>query len=245
MNTNDLGTAIAAVNAGKQVTLIPSPVSFSIAGGGQQLQQGAWSYHDGGSFGIGGVPTRSHATSQQADGSQLFSITGPYRATGLWYLAVSTVGWKSGQHTLSCDYMYIDGPDGMHEFDGRQTDAAGNGENCSTAYVKNYPDVAPDGSLVVSGPQGEWLVGKSGLVTPFPPGVWCPRSTVMNFDFEAEDFGIVSVGVGANNYPIGQNFKAIPTNWTKNQMIIQVQIYCSRDTGNTPLSVAVNNLSLV
>jgi hypothetical protein len=243
MNTNDLMTAIVAVNSGKQVTLTASPVSFDI-NEGQQLQQGVWNYHDGGTFGIGGLPTRTHATSRQADGSQLFSITGPAKATGLWYIAVPTVGWKSGQHTLSCDYMYISGPDGMDELDGRLTDAAGNGENCSTACVWNYPDVAPNNALVVSGPQGQWEDTKTRL-TPFQPGVWYPRSTVMEFDFEAATFGIVGVGVGENNYPIEQNFKAIPTNWTKNQMIIQVQIYCSGDTGNTPLSVAVNNLSLL
>ena len=244
MNTNDLGTAIAAVNAGKQVTLVPSPVSFSI-NEGQQLQQGVWNYHDGGTDGIGGVPTRSHATVQQKDGSQLFSLTGPQKATGLWYLAVPITGWASGQHTLSCDYMPVSGPDGMDEFDGRATDAAGNGENCSTACVWNYPDVAPPNSLVVSGPQGEWVVQPNVTLASFQPKVWIPRATVMEFDFSAETFGVVSVQVGASTYPIGQNFKAIPTNWTKNQMIIQVQIYASADTGNTPLSVAVNNLSLV
>jgi hypothetical protein len=245
MNTNDLSAAIAAVNAGKKVTLVATPISFSIGSEGQQLQQGTWNYHDGGSFGIGGVPTSSHATSQQADGSQLFSITGPYKATGLWYLAVPTVGWKSGQHTLSCDYMYISGPDGMDELDGRLTDAVGNGENCSTACVWNYPDVAPPNSLVVSGAQGQWVVEPGVTLIPFQKAVWFHRETVMEFDFEAETFGIVSVQAGANTCPISQNFKAIPTNWTKNQMIIQVQIYASEDTGNSPISVAVNNLSLI
>jgi hypothetical protein len=245
MNTNDLSAAIAAVNAGKQVTLVASPVSFSIGGGGQQLQQGTWNYHDGGTFGIGGLPTRTHATSRQADGSQLFSITGPYKATGLWYLAVPTVGWKSGQHTLSCDYMYVSGPDGMDELDGRLEDSAGDGENCSTACVWQYPDVGPNNSLVVSGAQGQWVVEPGVTLTPFQKAVWTPRSTVMEFDFEAETFGEVSVQVGANTYPVTQNFKAIPSGWTRNEMLIQVQIYASEDTGNTPLSVAVNNLSLV
>lgn len=247
MNTNDLSAAIAAVNAGKQVTLIPSPLGFDI-NEGQQLQAGFSNsnYHDGGTFGIGGVATRSHVTSAQKDGSQLFSITGPYKATGLWYLAVSTVGWKSGQHVLSCDYMYVSGPDGMHELDGRAVDANGFGENCSTAYVKHYPDVAPDGSLVVSGPTGQWVLDKTGLVMPFPAGIWVPRATVMEFDFEHEMFGIVSVQIGSNIYPVNQNFKALPTNWTRNEMLIQLQPYCSADTGNgPPLSVAINNLSLV
>src|ERR1035441_10383406 len=112
MNTNDLSAAMAAVNAGKQVALIASPVSFDI-NEGQQLQQGNPGYREGGTFGIGGVPTRSHSTSLQQDGSRLFSITGPAKATGLWYFAVPTVGWKSGQHILSCDYMQVSGPDGM------------------------------------------------------------------------------------------------------------------------------------
>jgi len=248
MNTNDLSAAIAAVNAGQQVTLIASPVSFDIIDGQQQeLQQGNWGYRDGGTYGIGGVATRSHGTAQQKDGSQLFSITGPYKATGLWYLKVPTVGWKSGQHVLSCDYMYLSGPDGMHELDGRAEDSNGDGENCSTAYVKHYPDVAPDGSLVVSLSQGQWGVGKSGLTpSPFPVGIWVHRATVMEFDFEKEMFGIVGVQIGANIYPVSQNFKAIPSNWTRNEMLIQVQPYCSADTGSgPPLSVAVNHLSLV
>jgi len=244
VNTNDLKTAMDAANASKQVTLIASPVTFDISGG-QQLQQGTWNYHDGGSYGIGGVPTRSHATSQQKDGSQLFSITGPYRATGLWYLAVPTVGWQSGKHVLSCDYTPISGPGGMDELDGRLEDGNGYGENCSSALVWHYPDVAPDNSLVVSGPQGEWEIGKSGL-TPFPAGTWYHREVVFDVDFIKELFGIVSVQAGSNVYPIGQNFKAIPSNWKRNEMIIQVQIYCSADTGRgLPLSVAVNNLSLV
>jgi hypothetical protein len=244
MNTNDLGTAMAAVSAGKQVTLMPVPVCFSI-NEGQQLQQGTWNYHDGGTNGIGGVATRSHATSQQKDGSQLFSITGPYKATGLWYLAVSTAGWKSGQHVLSCDYMYLEGPDGMHELDARNTDGNGFGENCSTAYVKHYPDVAPDNAVVVSDANGNWADTKQRVTAPFPAGVWVPRSTVMNLNFEEEMFGVVSIQIGSNVYQINQNFKALPHNWTRNQMIIQVQPYTSADTGNTPLSVAVNNLSLV
>ena len=246
MNTNDLSAAIAAVNAGKQVTLIDSPLCFDIVDKQQQqLQRGTWNYHDGGTFGIGGVATRSHTTYQQKDGSQLFSMTGPYKATGLWYLAVPITGWKSGLHTLSCDYMYLSGPDGMHEFDGRAVDTNGEGENCSTAYVKHYPDVAPDGSLVVSGPTGQWLVGKSGL-TPFQVGLWYHRAINMNFDFANEMFGIVSVQVGMTVYPINQNLKALPTNWTKNEMLIQVQPYCSADTGNgPPLSVVINNLNLV
>jgi hypothetical protein len=243
-DTNDLATAIAAVNAGKQVTLASTPPIQFNWNAGQQLQQGSWGYHDGGTNGIGGVATRSHVTSQQKDGSQLFSITGPYKATGLWYLSVPTTGWQSGQHTLSCDYMYISGPDGMDEFDGRLTDANGFGENCSTACVWKYPDVAPPNTLVVSGPKGEWEATKFNP-TAFPAGVWVHRATVMEFDFSNETFGIVSVQAGTNTYPIGQNFKALPTNWTRNQMLIQVQIYCSADTGNgLPLSVAVNNLSL-
>jgi hypothetical protein len=242
--TNDLGTAIAAVTAGKTVTLIPSPVTFDISsGGGQQLQQGNWGYHDGGTNGIGGVATRSHATSLQADGSRLFSITGPARATGLWYLAVSTKGWQGGLHTLSCDYMNIAGPDGMDEFDGREQDADGYGYNCSTACVWHYPDVGPDNALVVSGDQGQWVDSKVRLTRP-PTGVWYPRATVMEFDFTGKMFGIKSVQVGSNTNPITQNFKAIPSNWTREEMLIQVQIYCSQDTGNSPLSVAVNNLSL-
>jgi hypothetical protein len=245
--TNDLKTAMDAVNIlGKQVTLASTPpIQFSFDSG-QQLQQGNWSYHDGGTFGIGGVATRTHTTSQQKDGSQLFSITGPYRATGLWYLAVSTVGWKSGQHTLSCDYMNVSGPDGMHELDGRLQDANGFGENCSTAWVKHYPDVAPDDAVVVSDPKGAWADTKVRLANAFPVGSWVHRATVMNIDFEKELFGIVSVQIGSNVYPVNQNFKAIPSNWTRNEMLIQVQPYCAADTGNgPPLSVAVNNLGLV
>jgi hypothetical protein len=247
MNTNDLSAAMAGVNAGKQVTLIASPVSFDIADiVQQQLQQKNPGYVDGGTKGIGGVATRTHTTSLQQDGSRLFSLTGPARATGLWNFAVPTVGWKSGQHTLSGDYMYVSGPDGMHELDGRLEDANGEGENCSTAYVKHYPDVAPDNAVVVSGTVGQWLDTQKRLVAPFPVGIWVRRATVMEFDFEEELFGIVSVQIGANIYPISQNFKAIPSNWTRNEMLIQVQPYCSADTGSGPaLSVAVNNLSLV
>jgi len=246
MNTNDLSAAMAAVNARKQVTLasIP-PISFDI-NEGQQLQQGIWNYHDGGTFGIGGVATRSHSTSRQADGSQLFNLTGSAKATGLWYLAVSTAGWKSGQHTLSCDYMNVSGPCGMHEFDGRNVDTNGFGENCSTACVLDYPDVAPPNSLVVSGPAGEWVVVPKVSPPPFPVGVWVHRATVMNLDFENEMFGIASTQVGSNVWPIGQNFKALLTNWQMGQILIQVQPYASTDTQNgPPVSVAVNNLSLV
>jgi hypothetical protein len=93
---------------------------------------------------------------------------------------------------------------------------------------------------------GQWLDTQKRLVAPFPVGIWVRRATVMEFDFEEELFGIVSVQIGANIYPISQNFKAIPSNWTRNEMLIQVQPYCSADTGSGPaLSVAVNNLSLV
>jgi len=244
--TNDLSAAIAAVNAGKTVTLASQPpISFDLGGGGgQQLQQGNPGYRDGGTYGIGGVATRSHSTSLQQDGSRQFSITGPYKATGLWYFAVPTVGWKSGQHTLSCDYMQIAGPDGMDEFDGRLEDANGEGENCSSALVWHYPDVAADNALVVSGDQGQWVDSKVRL-TPPQVAVWWHRAVVFDVDFTKETFGIVSVQAGSNVYPISQNFRAIPSNWTKNELLIQVQIYASADTGNSPLSVAVNNLSLV
>lgn len=141
--------------------------------------------------------------------------------------------------------MYVGGLDGMHEFDLRNQDLSDYGANCSSAYVKHYPDVASDGALVVSGDKGQWLDSKIRLTTPFPAGVWVHRAVNAYIDFEKKMFGIQGIQVGPNIYPMSQNFKALVMNWTKGQAEIQMQIYASADTGNSPVSVAVNNLSLV
>jgi len=105
MNTNDLSAAMAAVKCAQASDPSVHPSNQFLTSTKGAASAGNLELPRRSTFGIGGVATRSHSTSRQADGSQLFNLTGSAKATGLWYLAVVN-GWMEEWSTYSLLRLY-------------------------------------------------------------------------------------------------------------------------------------------